>query len=292
MSREGGGEEEERERGKRRTDREEDRDGADLIKTSRLAGRAHSSNPLFFNFTATTLTFTSSCTACWTPAFSLSSTAPASSSCSTSFSPRRTSTAARAGTAPQRPPLPAHSPVPSHSRHVSSYLIAAFVKKLARLSLQAPPAGIVVCMSMVYNLMKRHPVIKTLAHKSLDGRKGSGAEAQGAWVGNGAIALSRRAKPCHHRSSVAQTTATRPAARETLICLRRRTPQSARRWCVVSPQLPAAALPRLAGSLTLGTSTSCFSGELAVGDFFAAGALPSSRRADRQAVEDACVSQD
>ena len=48
--------------------------------------------------------------------------------------------------------------------HLPSYLVAAFAKKLARLSLTAPPHGLVVVIPMVYNLLMRHPTAKVLLH--------------------------------------------------------------------------------------------------------------------------------
>lgn len=43
------------------------------------------------------------------------------------------------------------------STHLPVYLISAFVKKLARLSLTAPPIGARICVRQALNLIKRHP---------------------------------------------------------------------------------------------------------------------------------------
>ncbi|WWC58943.1 uncharacterized protein I303_101488 [Kwoniella dejecticola CBS 10117] len=40
---------------------------------------------------------------------------------------------------------------------LSSALIASFIKRLARLTLSAPPAGIIIILPFIYNLLKRHP---------------------------------------------------------------------------------------------------------------------------------------
>lgn len=43
------------------------------------------------------------------------------------------------------------------SSHLPASLIAAFIKKLARLSLTAPPAAIIMIIPFIYNLFKKHP---------------------------------------------------------------------------------------------------------------------------------------
>ncbi|ORX98239.1 CBF-domain-containing protein [Basidiobolus meristosporus CBS 931.73] len=54
------------------------------------------------------------------------------------------------------------------STHLSSSLVAAFVKRLARLSLSAPPAGIIIIIPIIYNLLKRHPSTMVLIHRGPD----------------------------------------------------------------------------------------------------------------------------
>lgn len=51
------------------------------------------------------------------------------------------------------------------SSHLPAYLAAAFAKKLARLSLSAPPAGCLLVIAMVHNLLRRHPAINCLVHR-------------------------------------------------------------------------------------------------------------------------------
>lgn len=51
------------------------------------------------------------------------------------------------------------------STHLALYLIAAFVKKIARLSLSAPPNGVMVAAVCVCNLLKRHPNCMVLLHR-------------------------------------------------------------------------------------------------------------------------------
>ncbi|KAJ1873164.1 Maturation and nuclear export of 40S ribosomal subunits interacting protein [Coemansia sp. RSA 990] len=51
------------------------------------------------------------------------------------------------------------------SSHLPAYLIAAFIKRMARLALFAPPAGIVTAIPMIYNLLKSHPSCMVLIHR-------------------------------------------------------------------------------------------------------------------------------
>ncbi|XP_060598961.1 nucleolar complex protein 4 homolog B-like [Ruditapes philippinarum] len=51
------------------------------------------------------------------------------------------------------------------STHLPSYLVAAFAKRLARISLVAPPAGLLVSVPFIFNLIIRHPNCKSLIHK-------------------------------------------------------------------------------------------------------------------------------
>uniref|UniRef100_F6TAD8 CCAAT-binding factor domain-containing protein n=1 Tax=Ciona intestinalis TaxID=7719 RepID=F6TAD8_CIOIN len=50
------------------------------------------------------------------------------------------------------------------STHIPSYMVAAFVKKLSRLSLIAPPHSINTMVNMILNLMRRHPSIRHMIH--------------------------------------------------------------------------------------------------------------------------------
>ncbi|GAC98725.1 hypothetical protein PHSY_006319 [Pseudozyma hubeiensis SY62] len=55
------------------------------------------------------------------------------------------------------------------STHLSSALVASFVKRLSRLSLRAPPAAIASVVPFVYNLLKKHPRCLSMVHKEWDG---------------------------------------------------------------------------------------------------------------------------
>lgn len=50
-------------------------------------------------------------------------------------------------------------------RHLPEYLVAAFVKKLARLSLHAPAPAIPMICDFIANLMIEHPGLRTLVNK-------------------------------------------------------------------------------------------------------------------------------
>ncbi|KAI9029279.1 CBF/Mak21 family-domain-containing protein [Hyaloraphidium curvatum] len=51
------------------------------------------------------------------------------------------------------------------STHLPSYLAAAFVKRMARLLLSAPPQAIIAVIPLLYNLMRRHPSCTVLIHR-------------------------------------------------------------------------------------------------------------------------------
>lgn len=51
------------------------------------------------------------------------------------------------------------------STHLPAALVASFVKRLARLSLFAPPSGIVVVVPWIYNLLKVHPSCTFMIHR-------------------------------------------------------------------------------------------------------------------------------
>lgn len=56
------------------------------------------------------------------------------------------------------------------SSHLSSHLIASFIKKLARLSLSSSASGSVIVIPFIYNLLKKHPSCMILIHNA-DGAK-------------------------------------------------------------------------------------------------------------------------
>ncbi|GAA6007681.1 hypothetical protein JCM10207_004838 [Rhodosporidiobolus poonsookiae] len=55
------------------------------------------------------------------------------------------------------------------SSHLPATLVAAFIKRLARLALSASPAAIVTAVPFIYNLLKRHPACMVLIHRSTEG---------------------------------------------------------------------------------------------------------------------------
>jgi U3 small nucleolar RNA-associated protein 19 len=55
------------------------------------------------------------------------------------------------------------------STHLPAYLVAAFAKRLARLSLQAPPSGCIASLVFIYNLLQRHSSCRVLIHREPKG---------------------------------------------------------------------------------------------------------------------------
>lgn len=53
------------------------------------------------------------------------------------------------------------------STHLPATLVASFIKRLSRLALHAPPAGIVVVVPWVYNMFKRHPACTFMMHREI-----------------------------------------------------------------------------------------------------------------------------
>ncbi|KAF9269188.1 CBF-domain-containing protein [Marasmius fiardii PR-910] len=56
------------------------------------------------------------------------------------------------------------------STHLPAALVASFVKRLARLSLNSPPAAAVMILPFTYNMLKRHPALMPMIHR--DGEPG------------------------------------------------------------------------------------------------------------------------
>ncbi|OMH82960.1 hypothetical protein AX774_g1548 [Zancudomyces culisetae] len=52
------------------------------------------------------------------------------------------------------------------SSHLPSYLVAAFIKRLSRISLTASPSALVIVAPFIYNLLKRHPTCMILIHRA------------------------------------------------------------------------------------------------------------------------------
>lgn len=55
-----------------------------------------------------------------------------------------------------------------HSRHIPATLLASFIKRLARLSLNAPPPAIIMIIPFTYNILKRHPSLMPMIHRTAD----------------------------------------------------------------------------------------------------------------------------
>lgn len=51
------------------------------------------------------------------------------------------------------------------STHLPAVLVASFIKRLSRLTLHAPPGGIVGVVPWIYNLLKRHPSCTFMIHR-------------------------------------------------------------------------------------------------------------------------------
>lgn len=54
------------------------------------------------------------------------------------------------------------------SSHLPATLLASFVKRLSRLSLNAPPSSIVMMVPFTYNVLKRHPALMVMIHRDED----------------------------------------------------------------------------------------------------------------------------
>lgn len=50
--------------------------------------------------------------------------------------------------------------------HLPAALLASFVKKLSRLSLNAPPAAIIMVIPFTYNILKNHPALMVMIHRA------------------------------------------------------------------------------------------------------------------------------
>ncbi|XP_040458184.1 LOW QUALITY PROTEIN: nucleolar complex protein 4 homolog [Falco naumanni] len=51
------------------------------------------------------------------------------------------------------------------SSHLPAYLVAAFIKRLSRLALTAPPEALLMIIPFICNLFRRHPVCSVLVHR-------------------------------------------------------------------------------------------------------------------------------
>ncbi|KAH6638145.1 CBF/Mak21 family-domain-containing protein [Boeremia exigua] len=53
------------------------------------------------------------------------------------------------------------------STHLPAGLVASFIKRLSRLALHGPPAGVVIVIPWVYNMFKRHPACTFMMHREV-----------------------------------------------------------------------------------------------------------------------------
>ncbi|KAF9699371.1 hypothetical protein EKO04_002497 [Ascochyta lentis] len=53
------------------------------------------------------------------------------------------------------------------STHLPAALVASFIKRLSRLALHGPPAGVVIVIPWVYNMFKRHPACTFMMHREI-----------------------------------------------------------------------------------------------------------------------------
>ncbi|XP_076836277.1 nucleolar complex protein 4 homolog isoform X2 [Brachyhypopomus gauderio] len=51
------------------------------------------------------------------------------------------------------------------SSHLPAYLVAAFIKRLSRLALTAPPTALLIVLPLICNLIRRHPSCRVLIHR-------------------------------------------------------------------------------------------------------------------------------
>lgn len=51
------------------------------------------------------------------------------------------------------------------STHLPAVLVASFIKRLSRLTLNAPPGGVVAVVPWMYNLLKKHPTCTFMIHR-------------------------------------------------------------------------------------------------------------------------------
>jgi U3 small nucleolar RNA-associated protein 19 len=53
------------------------------------------------------------------------------------------------------------------SSHLPANLVASFIKRLSRLALHGPPAGVVVVVPWAYNMFKKHPACTFMMHREI-----------------------------------------------------------------------------------------------------------------------------
>ncbi|THH30727.1 hypothetical protein EUX98_g3468 [Antrodiella citrinella] len=69
----------------------------------------------------------------------------------------------------RRPPPQKPSTILPYDGTVPQFHVPSFVKRLARLSLSAPPSAIVMIIPFTYNILKKHPSLMVLIHRDEEG---------------------------------------------------------------------------------------------------------------------------
>lgn len=64
--------------------------------------------------------------------------------------------------------------------HLPAYLVAAFIKRLSRLALTAPPEALLMVIPFICNLFRRHPACRVLVHRP-NGPEGKREGGQGSF---------------------------------------------------------------------------------------------------------------
>lgn len=66
------------------------------------------------------------------------------------------------------------------STHLPAVLVASFLKRLCRLTLHSPPAGVVAVVPWIYNILKKHPACTFMIHREVrDSRAKAMIESEG-----------------------------------------------------------------------------------------------------------------
>eukprot|EP01050_Picozoa_sp_SAG11_P003248 SAG11_NODE_179_length_13323_cov_27.934286_9_plen_575_part_00 len=60
------------------------------------------------------------------------------------------------------------------SRALPVYIVASFLKRMARVALVVPPSGVLLILPFMYNLLQRHPSAKQMIHRPLQPKSAAG----------------------------------------------------------------------------------------------------------------------
>ena len=67
------------------------------------------------------------------------------------------------------------------STHLPAALVASFIKRLSRLTLHAPPSGVVIVVPLIYNLLKHHPTCTFMIHREISAEPPTENAANSVW---------------------------------------------------------------------------------------------------------------